>query len=398
MKIGQGEFAGLMDGWCMGSPSPFYKRKDRLRSGEPIAVATFVGERAHWIGKVDTDMFSTRGKTDFGVYMGITPYRLIFYRAASVFSDLCRSYWLEVDVEGRTWQRGRVRKKEYSAVGLARPRFKKGLIGRQILIAGCWTRTTGREETVFEHELAGLEWMNPATGKFEGGKGQALYDQLVEAYEKRIPISVGDLWLMDKDTHTAIVTSPGAAAEGRDVAAVPVTAESVEEGALVQMEVAPVIEEEEGEDCPQCGHRLGPGAVFCGKCGHRLEPAPLEDEAVKTEVFVREAETELCPECGQPVRPGVQFCGKCGCRLVGEEEPIEPSEEAPAAEKGVEGELPEEPVLEAHCPQCGKPAEADWVACPYCGGRMTSGCGACGAATEPEWVVCPLCGEALEKS
>jgi len=394
MKIGQAELAGLMDGWCMGSPSPFYKRKDRLRSGEPIAVATFVGERVHWIGKVDTDMFSTRGKTDFGVYVGITPYRVIFYRAASVFSDLCRSYWFEVDVEGRTWQRGRVRKNEYSAVGLARPRFKKGLIGRQIVVAGCWTRVTGREETVFEHELSGLEWMNPMTGKFEGGKGQALYDQLAEAYENRSPISVGDLWLMDKDTHRAIVTTPGAVVEARDMAAAPVTAESVE-GALVRKDVAPVIEEE-GEDCPQCGHQLRAGAVFCGKCGHRLEEAPLEDEAVKTEEVVREAESELCPECSQPVRPGVQFCGKCGCPLVGEEESSEVKAEEPVAVEAVGSEASAEGASGEECPQCGKPQEQGWQVCPYCGGGLIAPCRECGKPIERGWVVCPYCATALD--
>ena len=396
MKIDHDEFAGLMDGWCMGSPSPFYKRKDRLRSGEPIAVATFVGERVHWIGRVDTDMFSTRGKTDFGVYMGITPYRVIFYRAASVFSDLCRSYWFEVDVAGRTWQRGRVRKKEYSAVGLARPKFKKGLIGRQIVVAGRWTHPTGKEEMVFEHELSGLEWMNPATGKFEGGKGQALYEQLMEAYENRIPISVGDLWLMDKDTHTAIVTTAGAAAEAQDRAAAPVTAESVEEETLVHMEVAAVVEEEEGADCPQCGHRLRPGVAFCGKCGHRLEEVPLEDEAVKMEEVMRETGAELCPECGQQVRPGVQFCGKCGCPLAGENETSEVKVQEPIAGEAVGSEASAEGASGEECPQCGKPQEQGWQVCPYCGGGLMARCQECGKPMERGWVVCPYCATALD--
>lgn len=157
MELSQAELEEVLNNWFVGSPSPFYKRGDRLRGGEPIRVAAFSGEEVRWIGKVDTDMFCSGGDTDFGVYMGISPYRVVFYRAASIFSDLCRSYWFEVDVGGRTWQKGRVRKREYKAIGLARPKFKKGMVSRTITVAGRLTRTDGKEETTFKHELSDLE-------------------------------------------------------------------------------------------------------------------------------------------------------------------------------------------------------------------------------------------------
>lgn len=417
MEISQGDLERLMENWSNGTPSPFYKRKDRLRGGEPIAVATFADERVQWIGKVDTEMFSTRNKKDFGIYMGLSRYRVVFYRAATVFSDLCRSYWFEIDTGGRTWQKGRVRKKEYQAAGLARPRFKKGVVGRQILIAGNLTRVDGQVDTVFQHELSGLEWLNPQSGKFEGRKGQDLYDQLIEAYDRRLPISASDLWLMENDTRRAIVTpGSGAAAGGEQRAeavaseapaallAAPADGNEAEEGPI---EVATEVSEEVGEGvCPQCGNQLRPGIDFCGKCGHQLGG---EDAVAEVEVAEKESAEGACPECGHPLKSGIRFCGKCGHQL-GEEEPgtqqVEepPEEEGKLTEPEESTEVAEAPVGESAaeseegggCPQCGKAVEQDWQVCPYCGATLASECPECGKATQLDWAACPYCGAALK--
>jgi len=400
MEISQADLERLMENWSNGSPSPFYKRKDRLRAGEPIAAATFAGERVRWIGKVDTEMFSTRGNNDFGVYIGVSPYRVVFYRAASVFSDLCRSYWFEIDTGGRTWQRGRVRRREYRGIGLARPRFKKGLVGRQILIAGNLTRVDGKGDTAFEYELAGLEWLNPQSGKFEGRKGQSLYDQLIEVYDNHLPISVGDLWLMENDTHRAIVTAPGGGEITREEATeapdgggeAPVLETRVEEAPLQAVEAT--AEEEEESVCPECGQRLKQGVQFCGKCGHRL--GTEEEEEALVAVAGEETAAEQCLGCGNPLKPGVQFCGKCGRGLGTEEEPKELPADEVAVHVEVETAQPSVEAGSGSCSRCGKPMEEDWQACPYCGARAAADCPQCGRDAEPDWVACPYCGARLE--
>jgi predicted amidophosphoribosyltransferase len=404
VEISQVDLEKLMDNWSNGAPSPFYKRKDRLRGGEPIAAATFADERVQWIGKVDTEMFSTRNRSDFGVYMGVSRYRVVFYRAATVFSDLCRSYWFEVDTGGRSWQKGRVRKKEYQAAGLARPRFKKGLVGRQIVIAGNLTRARGKVDTVFEYELSGLEWLNPQSGKFEGRKAQDLYDQLIEAYDNRVPISAGHLWLMENDTRRAIVTiASGEAAGGEQQAeaptallAAPADTSEVEEGPI---EVT-TVETEEAEEgvCPQCGNQLRPGIGFCGKCGYRLGG---EETAAEVEVAEEGPAEGACPECGHPLKPGIRFCGKCGHQL-GEEEPSEEEGQQAEVEESAErteasaDESTAESGAGVGCPECGKAVEGDWQVCAHCGAKLASVCPECGKAMEPDWVACPYCGTTLK--
>ena len=284
---------------------------------------------------------------------------------------------------------------------MARPRFKKGLVGRQILIAGNLTRVDGKVDTAFEYELAGLEWLNPQRGKFEGRKGQSLYDQLMEVYDVHLPIPVGALWLMENDTHRAIVTAPGggeiAQEEAREASA------AGGEAAVLETRVAEAptsaaeakAAEEEESVCPECGHLLRPGVQFCGKCGHNLG---AEEEVVAlVAVAGDETVVEQCPGCGTPLKPGVQFCGKCGRGLGAEEEP----EEVPAEEETEQEEV--ETVQESVeadtrlCSACAEPMEPEWQACPYCGARLAAACPACGRTTEPEWVACPFCGKVLKE-
>jgi type II secretory ATPase GspE/PulE/Tfp pilus assembly ATPase PilB-like protein len=43
------------------------------------------------------------------------------------------------------------------------------------------------------------------------------------------------------------------------------------------------------------------------------------------------------------------------------------------------------------CTGCGAPVGVDFLACPHCGLRLTTGCPQCGRAVEPGWNFCPHC-------
>ena len=43
------------------------------------------------------------------------------------------------------------------------------------------------------------------------------------------------------------------------------------------------------------------------------------------------------------------------------------------------------------CTGCGAPVGVDFLACPHCGQRLTTGCPQCGRAVEPGWNFCPHC-------
>jgi predicted amidophosphoribosyltransferase len=212
----------------------------------------------------------------------------------------------------------------------------------------------------------------------------------MEAFDSRLPVSVGALWLMEHDTRRAIKTAPG----GGVVEPEAVVEEGPsEETGLVQVAVAPVAEEEAAV-CPECGAALRSGVQFCGKCGHSL--GEEEDEAAEAEPVAEETVGEQCPECGQSLREGVQFCGKCGHRLdAAEEEAAEPEAEEPPVEEAEQPEPTVEEAIADTCAECGKPVEPDWQVCPYCGKKTRAECPECGKAAEPDWVACPYCGASL---
>ncbi len=86
--------------------------------------------------------------------------------------------------------------------------------------------------------------------------------------------------------------------------------------------------------CPECGAKLRPKAVFCNKCGARVEERelarPTERIKVKKTPVPRQptkpaggvkVELPQCPECGAKLRPNATFCNKCGARVgMGEKE------------------------------------------------------------------------------
>jgi DNA-directed RNA polymerase subunit RPC12/RpoP len=119
-----------------------------------------------------------------------------------------------------------------------------------------------------------------------------------------------------------------------------------------------------GRVCPKCGHRVGPGAAFCGKCG-----APIPKPSEKPPLDIR------CPECGAVLRAGATFCGKCGHSL----QPFPPKATIPAKP---------EP---GKCPNCGRDVKDTWRACPYCSTKLIFECPECGERVERHWRVCPYC-------
>jgi RNA polymerase subunit RPABC4/transcription elongation factor Spt4 len=44
------------------------------------------------------------------------------------------------------------------------------------------------------------------------------------------------------------------------------------------------------------------------------------------------------------------------------------------------------------CPSCSRPADEDFLLCPYCRARLREPCGSCSRPLELSWAVCPYCG------
>lgn len=47
------------------------------------------------------------------------------------------------------------------------------------------------------------------------------------------------------------------------------------------------------------------------------------------------------------------------------------------------------------CHECGKPVEADYAKCPYCGTQLKSTCPNCDKSVDGSWKVCPYCSHEL---
>ncbi len=54
-------------------------------------------------------------------------------------------------------------------------------------------------------------------------------------------------------------------------------------------------------------------------------------------------------------------------------------------------------LTEHACPDCGFPAEKDFLRCPECQRRLKHPCPSCGKPVDPSWALCPYCETALVK-
>jgi Double zinc ribbon len=52
-------------------------------------------------------------------------------------------------------------------------------------------------------------------------------------------------------------------------------------------------------------------------------------------------------------------------------------------------------LTEHACPNCGFPAEKDFLRCPECQKRLKRPCPSCGKPVDPGWALCPYCETAL---
>jgi hypothetical protein len=54
-------------------------------------------------------------------------------------------------------------------------------------------------------------------------------------------------------------------------------------------------------------------------------------------------------------------------------------------------------LTEHACPNCGFPAERDFLRCPECQRRLKHPCPSCSKPVDPGWAICPYCETALGK-
>jgi hypothetical protein len=55
-------------------------------------------------------------------------------------------------------------------------------------------------------------------------------------------------------------------------------------------------------------------------------------------------------------------------------------------------------LTEHACPECGFPAERDFLRCPECQRRLKHPCPSCGKPVAPGWALCPYCETGLAKA
>jgi predicted RNA-binding Zn-ribbon protein involved in translation (DUF1610 family) len=316
--------------------------------------ATLPDEELTWIGTVDTDilMFGRQGgKTGaFGVLIGVSPYRVVFLLETGTFSSsfYSKSFWFEVEFEGEIWQRGKVRKKEYTSLSLSPPKLKKGLASRTIEIVNHATRSNGKVDKTFESTLSSLKWLNPKSKKYEGRKGEQLFDQLTEAYENRRPVSLKMLMLLilDPEVLEDEFFAPSAA-EGKAIKTTISESTQVENVVEIVQEVPLGVEEiaKTTLTCPNCDHEIRVGIKFCGVCGQNLsmpaEVVPKADAEQGNENEGNEAAAEqklpTCTGCRESVETSWKICPHCGVDLP------------------------------RRCLECRELVDCDWVACAFCG-------------------------------
>jgi hypothetical protein len=341
---------------------------------DSILLNTLPDEDIVWIGQVDTDLFMfgrAGGKYGaYGVLMGISPYRVVFYLEGGVLktSYHSRSYWFDVDFEGEIWERGAFRKKEYTSLGLAVPKYKKGFTSSSIVLSNNAERKNGKVDRTFETNVSSLKWLNRETKKFESRKAQVLFDQLMEMYKNRRPATAKELMILVVDPEA--LEESFYATEAAKGQAMRVVAHQSPEDQTVVSETLPK-REDIVHTCPECGHKISATTIFCGGCGMRLQ---TQDDV---EVG-KDAESKKGDKVELKDRPSVK------------EVALEDESYAKTPEEGDESK-----GQDRICGSCGAEIQRNWKRCPHCGSHLPLLCPDCGKPIDEAWEVCAFCGVSL---
>lgn len=377
MPLGQEDFQRVVSGKVIqGGPSPFYKR---YQGGLP-RVVTFAGEEVRWIGRVTTDqsVFGGSRYETYRTFLGVSPYRVVFFTKTGGDDLLSQSVWFDVDFEGLIYSARKGRKRlEYARLVVSRPELT-GTVSKSITFRHRAVDTSGKEHQVAAYPMAGIKWYDPATGKFVRGKAQAVYEQLLEAYHGRAAVPVTALWyLAYKPEEASRILLSGGSGQDGPVPPAPAPGLRTE---VVQPASGPVT-------CRGCGAALRAGAVVCGRCGLRVQEGGTKAVMVCPGCGLAVEESwRACPACSRKL---VYECGGCG-QLVRSHWKVCPFCQTGLSPGDTEEPESTEPPLQL-CPVCSEPVQADWRVCPACRTRLHLTCPACDQPVEHTWRVCPFC-------
>lgn len=104
----------------------------------------------------------------------------------------------------------------------------------------------------------------------------------------------------------------------------------------------------------------------------------------------------VCEEC-QVIRQGQVLCRSCSERVQAGGAWFTFRFHIPPLEELTEalGEV-FRVTVGTFCPECGRPVQPDFIACPYCGTQLRRRCPQCERKVRPTWRYCPHCGTGLE--
>jgi len=329
----QEEFDTLINWVAFGDVSP-YDTSARQRFELP-QLFTFPNEVINWVASVTVDrnilgLQLHRGNTmELGVNLGVSPYRLVFFydhigmiRKSRAY---CKSYWFQLDFEGRKWRRKKRRKIIYfTGMCMDKPEFKKGFLSRTIHIKNILIRDTGKTVKTFsggyDHgEISAIKWIDPATGKKVGRSADRVYEKIMEAYENQVPVKATELVFLfegpeyleqylsltdePEDIEGRILKAPQPEGAAEPIETTEQTSSVAEKPkpAGTADRVSPALEEVQPPEadalaCNSCGQLVQPAWKICPTCG---EPLPL-----------------ACSTCGQALEPNWKLCPRCGNKPV----------------------------------------------------------------------------------
>ena len=304
--LNQENFDFVLDRAAFGNLSPYVKSQ---HGGLPHMFA-YPDETIHWVANVTVDsaMWGIAGtSTSFSldVFVGVSQYRLVFYREHERIvkenKQYCKSYWFDIDFEGRKWTRYKRKKPIYfTDVRMAEPKFSTGLMAQGITIKNLLSQDNGKVHDFFNSskrcEITRIKWLEPGSGKKIGRKADAVYQSIMEAYQNQVPVKPMELVLLYEDPdllakHLSDRTRV-TEIEGQ------IIHQPSSDGGVKEKSTS-------GASKPQgkkqivhhhCGQQIQPGWKICPACGEALAP--------------------LCESCGQELDDEWKVCPQCGTKVT----------------------------------------------------------------------------------